>query len=108
MATNSILLQGGSLVIHDENDHVKSVKVDLLIEGNTIEKIELNIKPVAGAQAISCTDKTISPGFIDTHRYVWQTLLKGRYADDELLLDYHPSGMSIAFKIIIQTDTTGR
>jgi cytosine/adenosine deaminase-related metal-dependent hydrolase len=77
-----------------------SVKADLLIEGNTIEKIELNIKPVAGAQAIS-------PGFIDTHRYVWQTLLKGRYAD-ELLLDYHPSGMSIAFKIIIQTDTTCR
>lgn len=97
MATNSILLQGGTLLIHGENDHVKSVQADLLIEGNTIAKIEVNIKPSAGTQVIDCTNKIISPGFIDTHHHVWQTLLKGRHAN-ELLLDYYPSGMSTVFK----------
>ena len=91
MASSSILLQGGTLLIHDEDDHVKSVKADLLIEGNTIAKIEAGLEPSAGTQAIDCTDKIISPGFIDTHHHVWQTLQKGRHVN-QLLLDYMPSG----------------
>jgi cytosine/adenosine deaminase-related metal-dependent hydrolase len=94
MATTSILLQGGTLLIHDEHehDHVKAVKADLLIVGNIIAKIEADIKPSSGTQVIDCTDKIISPGFIDTHHHVWQTLLKGRHAN-ELLLDYMASGI---------------
>jgi cytosine/adenosine deaminase-related metal-dependent hydrolase len=91
MATNSILLQGGTLLIHGDDDHVESVKTDLLIEGNTIAKIEADIKPSTGTQVVDCTDKIISPGFIDTHHHVWQTLQKGRHAN-ELLLDYMASG----------------
>lgn len=67
MTTHSVLLQGGTLLIHGENDHVKAVKADLLIEGDTIAKIEANVKQSAGTQVIDCTDKIISPGFIDTH-----------------------------------------
>jgi cytosine/adenosine deaminase-related metal-dependent hydrolase len=91
MATNSILLQGGTLLIHGDDDHVESVKTDLLIEGNTIAKIEADIKPSTGTQVVDCTDKIISPGFIDTHHHVWQTLQKGRHAN-ELLLDYMALG----------------
>jgi cytosine/adenosine deaminase-related metal-dependent hydrolase len=32
-----------------------------------------------------CTNKIISPGFIDTHHHGWQTLLKGRHANHTLL-----------------------
>jgi cytosine/adenosine deaminase-related metal-dependent hydrolase len=102
MATSSILLQGGTLLIHGENDHVESVKADLLIEGDTIAKIEANIKPSSGTRVIDCTDKIISPGFIDTHHHVWQTLLKGRHAN-QLLLDYFPSGKFPACTMIIST-----
>lgn len=35
--------------------------------------------------------KIISPGFVDTHHHVWQTLLKGRHAD-QTLLQYLPAG----------------
>jgi cytosine/adenosine deaminase-related metal-dependent hydrolase len=90
MAT-SMLLQGGTILIHDERDHVQGIKADLLVEGNTITKIEAGINPSAGTQIFDCQDKIISPGFIDTHHHLWQTLLKGRHAN-HLLLDYFPTG----------------
>jgi cytosine/adenosine deaminase-related metal-dependent hydrolase len=65
----------------------------VLIEGNIIVKIEKDVKSPSGAEVIDCKDKIVSPGFVDTHHHVWQTLLKGRHAD-QLLLDYFPSGMS--------------
>ncbi|KAH6711853.1 hypothetical protein BKA61DRAFT_97266 [Leptodontidium sp. MPI-SDFR-AT-0119] len=90
MAT-SILLQGGTVLVHDENDHVNPIKADILIEGNTISKIGAGIAATSGVQVIDCTDKILSPGFVDTHHHVWQTLLKGRHAND-LLLDYFGHG----------------
>jgi cytosine/adenosine deaminase-related metal-dependent hydrolase len=103
MAAKSILLQGGTLLIHDEDDHVESIKADLLIEGNVIAKAEADIKPSAGTQIIDCTDKIISPGFIDTHHHVWQTLQKGRHAN-ELLLDYMPSGTNSPLQESVRSD----
>ncbi|KAG0651489.1 5 -deoxyadenosine deaminase [Hyphodiscus hymeniophilus] len=87
MATESKLLQGGLVLTHGADDHVLPIKADLLIEGNVITKIEDGIQPSAEYEVIDCTDKILSPGFIDTHHHVWQTLLKGRHAD-HLLLDY--------------------
>jgi cytosine/adenosine deaminase-related metal-dependent hydrolase len=94
MAVNFALLQGGTLLIHGGDNHVKAVRADLLIEGNIISKIEAKITPSANTQVIDCTDKIISPGFIDTHHHLWQTLLKGRHAN-ETLIDYFPSGMKV-------------
>ncbi|TVY89695.1 hypothetical protein LAWI1_G004575 [Lachnellula willkommii] len=44
-----------------------------------------------GTTVIDCSDTIISPGFIDTHRHLWQTQLKGKYGDD-LLSDYITRG----------------
>ncbi|OCK85867.1 Metallo-dependent hydrolase [Lepidopterella palustris CBS 459.81] len=87
----SFLLKGGTALIHGPDDHVQAVKTDILINGNRIKKIEIDISPAAGVRVIDCTDKVISPGFVDTHHHVWQTQLKGRHAD-QLLLDYMVSG----------------
>ena len=38
-----------------------------------------------------CTDKIISPGLVDTHHHAWQSLLKGRHAD-QMLMQYLPEG----------------
>jgi cytosine/adenosine deaminase-related metal-dependent hydrolase len=91
MSTNSILLQGGTVLVHDEDDHVHPIKADLLIEGNIIMKIEAEISLPSHAQILDCKDKIITPGFVDTHHHVWQTLLKGCHAN-QLLLDYMPDG----------------
>jgi len=98
MSSKSILLQGGTVLIHGEGDHVHPLRADILIEGNIISKIEKGIQVSSDVEVIDCVDKIISPGFIDTHHHVWQTLLKGRHAND-MLLDYMPKGMSQAEEV---------
>ncbi|KAK0642803.1 5-methylthioadenosine/S-adenosylhomocysteine deaminase [Lasiodiplodia hormozganensis] len=88
---STILLKGGTLLIHDENDHVVPTKADLLIAGNTISCIAPEISDKGIGEVIDCTDKIVSPGFIDCHQHVWQTQLKGRHAD-ETFLEYMPTG----------------
>lgn len=89
--TSSILLKGGTALIHDESNHVVPTQVDVLIEGDIISRIEANIQVSSTTQIIDCYDKLISPGFIDTHHHLWQTLLKGRHAN-HLLMAYFPDG----------------
>ncbi|RSL77760.1 hypothetical protein CEP51_008808 [Fusarium floridanum] len=76
-----LLLSGGTVLLHGENDKVTARKTDILIEGDRISKIEPEIEPPGDADIIDCTDKLISPGFIDTHHHVWQAPLKGLFAD---------------------------
>ncbi len=80
MATN-ILLRGGTVVLHGDDDRLSSVRADVLVEGNAISKIEPSIAAPEGCDVIDCTDKIISPGFVDTHRHMWETALKGLCED---------------------------
>jgi cytosine/adenosine deaminase-related metal-dependent hydrolase len=90
-----ILLQGGTLLVPgDATDSVVAVKQDLLICKDRIAGIGQDIAPGDGTvhlDLVDCTNKIISPGFIDTHHHLWQTQLKGRHGD-HTLLDYMPSG----------------
>ena len=93
--TGSLLLKGGTLLIHDDNDEVYThSQTDLLIHGAIITDIGKNIKPPPNCRIFNCENMIISPGFVDTHHHVWQTQLKGRHSDDTLL-DYHPKGQLI-------------
>ena len=85
-----LLLKNGVAITHDSNERAKAVKTDILIEGNKISQIGTNIS-ADHAKVIDCTDKIISPGFIDTHHHVWQTQLKGRHGN-QMLMDYMASG----------------
>lgn len=92
MSASSILLKNGTLLIHSDEGHaVNSIVSDLLIRGNLIERIARNIPAEKGTVVIDCTDKIISPGFIDTHRHMWHTQMKG-YADS-MLLQYITEGI---------------
>jgi len=89
--SSRILLKGGLVLTHDKKDHVVPLEVDLLIEGSTIIKIERNINVDGPVSVIDCTNKILSPGFVDTHHHLWQTQLKGRHGN-ESLLDYIYNG----------------
>ncbi|KAJ7907286.1 hypothetical protein B0H13DRAFT_2662420 [Mycena leptocephala] len=106
MAPNSsILLSNGTVLLHDEEDHVSPVKADVLIVDNKIVEIAPSISPrspSSNAINIDCTGKILSPGFVDTHHHMWQTQLKGRHADD-LFLDYMSKG-NIVFSLFNPED----
>ncbi|KFY22972.1 hypothetical protein V493_06186, partial [Pseudogymnoascus sp. VKM F-4281 (FW-2241)] len=90
--TSSILLQGGTVLYHDDEDYVTALKdTDVLVTGNLITEIAKDIDVPDGATVIDCKGKIVSPGFIDTHHHLWQTQLKGRHMD-ETLLEYMVAG----------------
>ncbi|TFK82371.1 Metallo-dependent hydrolase [Polyporus arcularius HHB13444] len=62
-------------------------KADVLIEGNIITRIEENIAPASGVEVIDCHNKWITPGFVDTHRHVFMTVLRANHCD-WLLTEY--------------------
>ncbi|KAF2100906.1 Metallo-dependent hydrolase [Rhizodiscina lignyota] len=90
--SSAILLRNGIALLHDNEDHVHATKTDILVEGGTITRIEPNISAPQGAEVIDCTDKIISPGFVDTHHHLWQTQLRAKFGD-EVLVDYMLKGM---------------
>jgi cytosine/adenosine deaminase-related metal-dependent hydrolase len=90
-----ILLKGGTLLIHDEDNHVVPTVSDLLVQGSTITRIAEIIEPNSDTKVVNCKGKIISPGFIDSHRHLYQTLLKGKHAN-HTLLEYFPSGNFVA------------
>ncbi|KAK4892021.1 hypothetical protein LTR27_009371 [Elasticomyces elasticus] len=83
-----ILLKNGIVLLHDAQDHITATKTDILIINNIISKISPNISNhdvEASTKVIDCTDKLVSPGFVDTHHHVWQSQLKGRHANQGLM-----------------------
>ena len=88
--SSPILLKGGTVLTHDNNNKVVPKLADLLIQDFLIQDIGEGLSST-GATVIDCAGKLVSPGFIDTHHHVWQTQLRGTHAD-ETLLDYFSSG----------------
>lgn len=86
-----VLLKSGVVLIHDAQNRVVPIKTDILIENGNIARIGAHIEAIDGAEVIDCTDKIISPGFVDTHHHGWQTQLKGRHANEQLL-EYMATG----------------
>ena len=92
MSPSSILLRGGIVLQHDAEDQVHALRdTDLLIQGDRIAKIGKGLDVDGDVQIIDCTNKIVSPGFVDCHHHVWQSQLKGRHSDDTHL-DYMVKG----------------
>lgn len=58
---------------------------DVLINGQLIEAVGRGLAEVEGANVIDGTDAIVCPGFIDTHRHMWQTQLAGLLSDGTLV-----------------------
>jgi cytosine/adenosine deaminase-related metal-dependent hydrolase len=81
---NRLLLRDGIVLTLDDavGDFAKA---DVLVERGKIVAVGPNLH--AGGQVVDCSGKILIPGFVDTHRHMWQGLLRS-IGPDDLLLDY--------------------
>lgn len=79
------LIKNG-LVLDMKGNHKPQAK-DILIEGKWIRDIRPNIEPEVDTEIIDAEGKIVMPGFVDTHRHVWESLLR-HIGTDWTLLTY--------------------
>lgn len=75
------LLSGGTIIAFDqEAEQLEVIRGgSLLIEGDQITSVFNTASPSdisSDVEVVDCTNKIITPGFIDTHRHGWQTVFK--------------------------------
>ncbi|KAI0096013.1 amidohydrolase [Nemania sp. FL0031] len=80
-AASSKLLTGGTIIAFDKTSGLFNVirGGSLFIQGGRITLISESHSPPGipeNAEVVNCTDKIITPGFVDTHRHGWQTVYK--------------------------------
>lgn len=85
-APSTLHIRDGHLLTMDPNLGELS-RADLVIENGRITAIGESLPAPSGAHVIDAGEHIVIPGFVDTHRHMWQTQLRGEMAD-ATLLDY--------------------
>ncbi|HEX2685814.1 MAG TPA: amidohydrolase family protein, partial [Kofleriaceae bacterium] len=57
---------------------------DVLLVNDHIQAVGHHLSAPRGAEVIDGTDKIVMPGFIDTHDHLWQSLIRGCAADENV------------------------
>jgi cytosine/adenosine deaminase-related metal-dependent hydrolase len=82
MTSKRILIKNGCVLTLDKsigNFH----RADVLIEGTKIAAVSPNLN-VSDAEIIDATDMIVMPGFVDTHRHLWEGILRNIGTDTSL------------------------
>ena len=96
MTSKRILIKNGCVLTLDKsvgNFH----QADVLIEGTKISAVGPNLS-ASDAEVIDATDMIVMPGFIDTHRHVWEGILRNIGTD--IPLEGDTSYLSIILKTL--------
>jgi 5-methylthioadenosine/S-adenosylhomocysteine deaminase len=80
-----LLIKGGTVLSMDPTIGDLE-KGDVLVKDGKIEAVAASI-PAQGAEVVDARGMIVMPGFIDTHRHMWQGLLRN-IGPDDLLGDY--------------------
>src|SRR5690606_40642304 len=72
--TSRILIQGGTVLTLDRQIG-DFATADVLIEGEAIREIRPNLA-VDEAEVIDARGMIVMPGFVDTHRHIWEGILR--------------------------------
>jgi len=81
-----ILIKGGTVLSLDSKLGDFDV-ADVLIDGTTIAAVGPNLKAGPGAEVVDASHAIVMPGFIDTHRHMWEGPLRN-VLPNGLLSDY--------------------
>jgi 5-methylthioadenosine/S-adenosylhomocysteine deaminase len=77
-----ILIKGGCVLSIDK-DIGDFEQADVLVEGKKISAVKPNIS-APGEQVIDASKCVVMPGFIDTHRHMWEGFLRNSLPDGSL------------------------
>lgn len=80
-----MLIKGGNVVSLDSGVGDFD-KADVLVENGKIKEIRPNIH-APGAHVVNAKGMIVAPGFVDSHRHMWQGLVRN-IGPDDLLMDY--------------------
>jgi cytosine/adenosine deaminase-related metal-dependent hydrolase len=83
MANGRTLFKGGTVITMSGDEEPRIA--DVLVENGKIAMIGQDLS--SDAEVIDASDCIVLPGFVDTHRHVWQTQLRG-VTHDWSLKDY--------------------
>ena len=90
-SSQRILLRGATVLTAEKRGSEEKV-CDVLIEGSNIAALAPGIAVDAGAcEIIDVTGKIICPGFVDTHRHLWQSPF--RYSGADWLIAHYAKAM---------------
>jgi 5-methylthioadenosine/S-adenosylhomocysteine deaminase len=81
-----VLLKGGAVLTLDQ-DLGDFETADVLIEGRRIAAVGPDLQAAAGIEVVDASSMIVMPGFVDTHRHMWQGALRN-ILPDGLLSDY--------------------
>jgi 5-methylthioadenosine/S-adenosylhomocysteine deaminase len=76
-----VLIKGGYVATVDKTIG-EVADGDVLIDGNSIAQVGKSIQ-TDDADVIDARGKLVLPGFIDTHRHTWSTILRGMIPDGD-------------------------
>jgi 5-methylthioadenosine/S-adenosylhomocysteine deaminase len=82
-AERQVLIKGGTVLTMDASlGNFRNA--DVLIEGTKIAAVGPNLAAAGGAEVIDASNMIVMPGFVDTHRHIWEGLLRNVGADTPL------------------------
>lgn len=92
IAAGAKLLSGGTIIAFDQDaEQLRVIRGgSVLVEGDRITGVSDVASPLdtpTGVEFVDCTDKIVTPGFVDTHRHGWQTAFK-TMGSNATLADY--------------------
>jgi cytosine/adenosine deaminase-related metal-dependent hydrolase len=80
MPGRPLVFRNATVLTMDDAHRVEEA-ADLLVSGDRISAIGTNLAVPEGTAEIDATGGVLMPGMIDTHRHMWQTVMRGYGAD---------------------------
>ncbi len=102
LGTERILIKGGTVLSQDPTTGDLD-KGDVLIENGIIVEVGPSIE-AADARVIDATDHYVLPGFIDTHRHNWQSVL--RHVGSDWSLGQYFTGIHFGMSKLFRPEDT--
>ncbi|GKU78861.1 5'-deoxyadenosine deaminase [Paenibacillus sp. L3-i20] len=80
---SNLLIKNAQIVTMNANEDI--INGDIRVVNGRITEISSDLEPATGEKVLDATNRTVIPGFVQTHIHLCQTLFRGKGDDLELL-----------------------